>query len=77
MFNERLYDSDRYDCDYFDVRDDKVSWFFDLGKSESKVFKLRLRASYRGTFTVPATYAEGMYTPEQFVATAPGTTTVR
>lgn len=69
IFNERLYGNKEYDCDYYDIRDDKIQWFLNLKQGESKEYKVRLRASYSGEFAHPSAYAEAMYAPEQYVTT--------
>lgn len=47
--------------DYQDIRDDRVSTFFDLKKGETKRFMIKLQASYAGTFYMPAIQCEAMY----------------
>ncbi|MDG2247265.1 MAG: MG2 domain-containing protein [Flavobacteriales bacterium] len=47
--------------DYQDVRDDRVLSYFDLRRSESKTFYVRLNAAYLGRFFLPATSVEVMY----------------
>jgi uncharacterized protein YfaS (alpha-2-macroglobulin family) len=65
IFNERMTNdegetvSDRYT--YRDIRDDRVLTYFDLSRGKSVVFKIRLQASYVGTFTLPAIFCEAMY----------------
>ncbi len=67
IFNERMIQSEEsipsaYELfDYQDIRDDRVLTYFYLGRAESKTFKVRLQASYAGSFTLPATLCEGMY----------------
>ncbi|NDV60644.1 alpha-2-macroglobulin [Bacteroides sp. 519] len=46
---------------YRDIRDDRVLTYFDLAKAKSKVFPIRLQATYAGTFTLPAIQCEAMY----------------
>ena len=48
-------------ADYKDIRDDRVNFYFDLGKRKSKTFKVRLNASYLGTYYLPGVQAEAMY----------------
>jgi uncharacterized protein YfaS (alpha-2-macroglobulin family) len=65
IFNERMINdegktvSDKYT--YRDIRDDRVLTYFDLSRGKSIVFKIRLQASYIGTFTLPAIFCEAMY----------------
>jgi uncharacterized protein YfaS (alpha-2-macroglobulin family) len=63
IFNERMTGSsetsDAYT--YRDVRDDRVLTYFDLPKGTSKVIKVRLQASYIGSFVLPAVQCEAMY----------------
>ena len=46
---------------YTDIRDDRVNFFFDLNRNESKTFTIKLNASYLGNYYLPGTQAEGMY----------------
>jgi uncharacterized protein YfaS (alpha-2-macroglobulin family) len=66
IFNERMTNdednasiSDKYT--YRDIRDDRVLTYFDLQRGKSVVFKVRLQASYIGTFVLPAVQCEAMY----------------
>jgi len=47
--------------DYRDIRDDRVSSYFDLKRSETKTFYVRLNAAYLGRFFLPAANVEMMY----------------
>jgi uncharacterized protein YfaS (alpha-2-macroglobulin family) len=47
--------------DYQDVRDDRVSSYFDLKPGEAKSVELRLNASYLGRFYLPMVSVEAMY----------------
>ncbi|MGO3182764.1 MAG: alpha-2-macroglobulin family protein [Aequorivita sp.] len=49
------------DARYTDIRDDRVNFFFDLNKNETKTFSVKLNASYLGTYYLPGTQVEGMY----------------
>ncbi len=62
--------------DYQDVRDDRVLTYFDLRGNSSKVFNLRLRASYCGQFQLPAVKCEAMYDPQAYARTAAGKSVV-
>ncbi len=57
---------------YRDIRDDRVSWFFDLPKGSSKTFRIKLHASYQGEFILPAIKCEAMYDPHIAANTASG-----
>ncbi|MDR0830484.1 MAG: alpha-2-macroglobulin [Prevotellaceae bacterium] len=49
---------------YQDLRDDRILTYFNLHKGKIAEFKIRLQASYIGTFTLPAIRAAAMYNPE-------------
>jgi uncharacterized protein YfaS (alpha-2-macroglobulin family) len=66
IFNERTVDgndntfaSNTYT--YRDVRDDRVLTYFDLPRGQSNTIKVRLQASYVGSFVLPAIACEAMY----------------
>ena len=66
IFNERMTvsegsaaTSDKYT--YQDIRDDRVLTYFDLSRGSSTVIKIRLQASYVGSFVLPAVQCEAMY----------------
>jgi len=46
---------------YTDIRDDRVNFFFDLNRNETKTFSVKLNASYLGTYYLPGTQVEAMY----------------
>jgi hypothetical protein len=46
---------------YTDIRDDRVNFFFDLKAGETKIFSVKLNASYLGTYYLPGTQVEAMY----------------
>lgn len=50
-------------ADYTDIRDDRVSFYFNLGtgKQKSKTFNVMLNASYLGKYYLPGLQAEAMY----------------
>ncbi|WP_431133995.1 alpha-2-macroglobulin family protein [Psychroserpens mesophilus] len=58
---------------YTDIRDDRVNFYFDLGKNGSsqgtKVFTVMLNAAYLGRYYLPGTQAEAMYDNDFFVRT--------
>jgi len=78
IFNGRLTgtDSDNPEYTYMDIRDDKVIYYFDLGKGTKKQFRLRFNAAYCGEFVVPSVRCEAMYDPAVFARTASATTAV-
>src|SRR5690606_17818117 len=43
---------------YTDIRDDRVNFFFDLNRNETKTFTVKLNASYLGTYYLPGTQVE-------------------
>ena len=49
------------DARYTDIRDDRVNFFFDLTRNETKTFTVKLNASYLGTYYLPGTQVEAMY----------------
>lgn len=49
------------DARYTDIRDDRVHFYFDLNRKESKTFTVKLNASYLGTYYLPGSQAEAMY----------------
>ena len=62
--NERLnFDrsSEGNGARYQDIRDDRVYTYFDLRRNETKRFKVKLTAIYRGRFYLPAQTCEAMY----------------
>ena len=56
--------------DYTDIRDDRINWFFDLDKKETKHFLVKLNAITKGHFILPPTTAEAMY-DDQYKAIQP------
>ncbi len=67
IFNERMLDEAAADTDggynYRDIRDDRVLTYFNLGTGQSKSFRVRLQAAYRGKFYLPAVSCQAMYAP--------------
>ncbi|UOB19203.1 alpha-2-macroglobulin family protein [Abyssalbus ytuae] len=49
------------DATYTDIRDDRINFYFDLKKYESKTFRVLLNASYLGTYYLPGIQVEAMY----------------
>lgn len=65
ILNTRLSgDQERDDIDFEDIRDERVDTFFSLNVGQTKTFRLRATAAYRGSFYLPAVQAEAMYEPE-------------
>lgn len=54
---------------YTDIRDDRVHYYFDLGKNKSKTFNIELNASYLGKYYLSGVQAEAMYDNDFFVRT--------
>lgn len=55
---------------YTDIRDDRVNFYFDLGKkgkNGTKTFNVLLNASYLGTYYLPGVQAEAMYDNDYLV----------
>ncbi|QAA82403.1 hypothetical protein EI546_12040 [Aequorivita sp. H23M31] len=51
---------------YTDIRDDRVNFFFDLDRNETRTYTVKLNASYLGTYYLPGTQVEGMYDHSYF-----------
>ncbi|NLP57035.1 alpha-2-macroglobulin [Lutibacter sp. B1] len=54
---------------YTDIRDDRVNFYFNLRKNESKTFKVLLNASYLGKYYLYGLQAEAMYDNDYFTRT--------
>jgi len=65
IINTRLTGTDNIDevdiPEYIDIRDDRALIYFDLKSNESKTFRVRLNAAYKGNFYLPALATEAMY----------------
>ncbi|MDR0796927.1 MAG: alpha-2-macroglobulin, partial [Tannerella sp.] len=67
IYNERMISPDDADqaadapYNYRDIRDDRVMTYFDINRGQSKTFRVRMMASYAGSFVFPAIQCEGMY----------------
>lgn len=46
---------------YTNIRDDRVNFYFDMQEESTKVFTVKLNASYLGTYYLPGTQVEAMY----------------
>jgi uncharacterized protein YfaS (alpha-2-macroglobulin family) len=78
IFNERMTIAEGSNTSasaaysYRDIHDDRVLTYFDLPAGKSKTFKVRLQASYLGSFTLPAVSCEAMYEAETRARTVAG-----
>lgn len=65
IINTRMDGTDNFDNgakpEYMDIRDDRVMQYFDLKPSETKTFKVRLNATYKGKYYLPSVSIEAMY----------------
>jgi uncharacterized protein YfaS (alpha-2-macroglobulin family) len=50
---------------YRDIRDDRVLTYFNLGAGQTKVFRIRLQAAYRGRYYLPPVSCRAMYAPQE------------
>jgi uncharacterized protein YfaS (alpha-2-macroglobulin family) len=82
IFNERMTNSEGENAKtsnsytYQDIRDNLVLTYFDLPYNAEKTFKIRLQASYIGSFVLPAISCEAMYEPTVFSRTEAGRITI-
>lgn len=62
IFNERLFGGgEGSQFNYRDIRDDRVLTYFSLKMNEEKVFKIKLNATYTGSYFLPPVQCEAMY----------------
>ena len=61
---------------YQDIRDDRVLTYFNLRRGETKIFTIRLQATYAGNFILPAVQCEAMYDVNVQARRKAGRTTV-
>jgi uncharacterized protein YfaS (alpha-2-macroglobulin family) len=62
IINERLFGSETGSpYSYRDIRDDRVHTYFSLKMNEEKVFKVKLNATYSGSYFLPPVQCEAMY----------------
>jgi uncharacterized protein YfaS (alpha-2-macroglobulin family) len=64
IFNERMTDNTDTGSGAYtwrDIRDDRVLTYFDLPQNRSIEIKVRLQATYAGSFVLPAIACEAMY----------------
>lgn len=73
ILNERMLQPETGNTyTYQDIRDDRVLTYFDLQRGKSIVVKVRLQASYCGSFLLPAILCEPMYHANAQARTAAG-----
>jgi len=56
-------------ANFTDMRDDRVNFYFNLNKNETKTFKVLLNASYLGKYYLYGLQAEAMYDNDYFTRT--------
>ncbi|MBI9040841.1 MG2 domain-containing protein [Lutibacter sp.] len=56
-------------ANYTDIKDDRVHFYFDLKRNETKTFKVLLNASYLGAYYLYGLQAEAMYDNDYFTRT--------
>jgi len=62
IINERLFGGQAgSQFNYRDIRDDRVLTYFSLKMNEQKEFKVKLNATYAGTYFLPPVQCEAMY----------------
>jgi len=62
IINERLFGGAAgSQFTYRDIRDDRVLTYFGLKLGEEKVFKVKLNATYSGSYFLPPVVCEAMY----------------
>ncbi len=68
IFNDRLLGTGGEAATTYnnrDIRDDRVLTYFNLAAGESKTFRVRLQAAYRGRYYLPAVSCQAMYAPQE------------
>lgn len=71
ILNERVLEgsstatSGSVNYNYQDIRDDRVLTYFNLSQSETKTFRVRLQAAYKGRYYLPAVSCQAMYAPKE------------
>lgn len=63
IWNTRLFGTAEKDVDYFDMRDDRISYYSSLAAGKKITYNIRLRAAYTGKFMLPPIVCEDMYNP--------------
>lgn len=64
-------DNDGLQATYQDIRDDRVLTYFDLPRGKRMKFRIRLNATYAGSYYLPTVLCAPMY-DESVIATEPG-----
>ena len=49
------------EAEYVDIRDDRFYVYFSLEQNQSKTFRFRCNAAFRGEYMLPAIYCSAMY----------------
>ncbi|MDD4727426.1 MAG: alpha-2-macroglobulin family protein, partial [Dysgonamonadaceae bacterium] len=69
IYNERILDATSDNgagkYNYRDIRDDRVLTYFNLAAGQTKTFRVRLQAAYRGNYYLPAVSLQAMYKPSE------------
>ena len=69
IYNERILDATSDNgagkYNYRDIRDDRVLTYFNLAAGQTKTFRVRLQAAYRGTYYLPSVSLQAMYRPSE------------
>ena len=63
IWNDRLFGGSE-ECEYRDIRDNEMRWYFTLRSGSTRQFSVRLQAAYEGTFHLPEILCEDMYNAE-------------
>ena len=62
IINERLFGGQTgSQFSYRDIRDDRIHTYFSLKMNEEKEFKVKLNATYSGSYFLPPVQCEAMY----------------
>ena len=81
IINTRLFDAGSglksSSCEYQDIRDDGIDFFFDLSAGQNKEFYILLHATYAGHWFMPASRCEAMYNNEIKAARGGGWVSVK
>ncbi|MDD2551515.1 MAG: MG2 domain-containing protein [Dysgonamonadaceae bacterium] len=69
IYNDRILDAGDTNTtsnyNFRDIRDDRVLTYFNLAADQTKTFRVRLQAAYRGTYYLPAVSCQAMYEPRE------------
>ncbi len=65
IINKRMNPNSNFDegdqVDYRDIRDDRIYMYFSLDQGKSKIFRVRMNATYEGEYWAPPVSCEAMY----------------